>query len=200
VDVAALRCAFLVGGTLKWLCGGPGGGYLYVRPDLIDRLEPRLTGWMAHPAPFAFEPPPMRFTGGAYRWMNGTPNVPALYACRAGPRIVREAGVEAIRAKSERQTARLVEAGLARGWKVRAPLDAARRGGTVAFDVPHAAAVKHELLRREVVVDYRPGAGIRVSPHFYTRDDECDRAVEEIESILRTGAWRAHESTRAVVT
>jgi kynureninase len=132
--------------------------------------------------------------------MNGTPNVPALYACRAGPRIVRDVGVDAIRAKSMRQTKRLVEAGLAEGWPVRAPMDPARRGGTVAFDVPHANFVKLELLRREVLVDYRPGAGIRVSPHFYTSDDECDRAVSEIRDILATGAWRRHESVRTVVT
>jgi kynureninase len=200
VDVLDLGCSFLVGGTLKWLCGGPGAAFLYVRPDLVDRLEPRLTGWMAHPQPFAFEAPPMRYASGAYRWMNGTPNVPALYACRAGPRTVREAGVAAIREKSRRQTRRLVEAGLAEGWSVRAPRDPERRGGTVAFDVPHAAAVKHELLRREVIVDYRPGAGIRVSPHFYTRDDECDRAVAEIRDVLATGAWRAHEAVRTVVT
>jgi kynureninase len=200
VDVKALGCSFLIGGTLKWLCGGPGAAFLYVRDDLIDRLAPKFTGWMAHPEPFAFAPPPMRYTTGAYRWMNGTPNVPALYACRAGPRIVRDAGVHAIRAKSMRQTQRLVEAGLAKGWRVTAPLDPARRAGTVAFDVPHAAAVKHELLRREVIVDYRPGAGIRVSPHFYTTDDECDRAVDEIADILSTGAWRAHETVRTVVT
>lgn len=200
VDVTRLGCAFLVGGTLKWLCGGPGGGFLYVRPDLIDRLEPRLTGWMAHPAPFAFEPPPLRRTTGAYRWMNGTPAVASLYACRAGPRIVAEAGVEAIRQKSRRQTRRLVEGALARGWTVRAPMDPDRRGGTVAVDVPHAAHVKHELLARDVIVDYRPGAGIRVSPHFYTADEECDRALEEIADILATGAWRRHEGVKTVVT
>lgn len=200
VDVQALGCSFLVGGTLKWLCGGPGGGFLYVRPDLIDRLAPTLTGWMAHPEPFAFEGPPMRYTTGAYRWMNGTPAVASLYACRAGPKIVAEAGVAAIREKSVRQTARLVEAALEKGWTVRAPRDPARRGGTVAVDVPHAKYVKFELLAREVVVDYRPGAGIRISPHFYTSDDECDRAIAEIDDILRTGAWRKHEAVKTVVT
>ena len=200
VDVKRLGCSFLIGGTLKWLCGGPGAAFLHVREDLLDRLEPRLTGWMAHPEPFAFEAPPMRYAKGAYRWMNGTPNVPGLHACRAGPRIVREAGVEAIRAKSRRQTKRLVEAGLAQGWSVRAPLDPDRRGGTVAFDVPHGLAVKHALLEREVIVDYRPGAGIRVSPHFYTEDAECDRAVEEIRDVLATGAWRKHETVATVVT
>ena len=200
VDVNELGCSFLIGGTLKWLCGGPGGAFLYVRPDLIDTLEPTFTGWMAHPEPFAFAHPPMKYATGAYRWMNGTPNVPALYACRAGPRIVKEAGVHAIRAKSKRQTQRLVEAGLAAGWRVRAPMDPERRGGTVAFDVPHGLAVKHELLHREVIVDYRPGAGIRVSPHFYTADDECDRVVAEIKDILATGAWLPHEAVKTVVT
>lgn len=200
VDVQELGCSFLIGGTLKWLCGGPGGGFLYVRPDLIDTLAPKFTGWMAHPEPFAFEGPPMRRTTGAYRWMNGTAPVPALYACRAGPRIVAEAGPAAIRAKSERQTKRLVEAALARGWKVNAPMDPARRGGTVAIDVPHAKYVKFELLAREVIVDYRPGAGIRVSPHFYTSDEECDRAIDEIADILRTGAWKRHETVKTVVT
>ena len=200
VDVRDIGCSFAIGGTLKWLCGGPGAAFLWVRDDLIDTLSPRFTGWMAHPSPFSFEPAPMRYTTGAYRWMNGTPNIPALYACRAGPKIVREAGAAAIREKSMRQTKRLVEAGLAEGWTIRAPIDPARRGGTVAFDVPHGLAVKHELLRREVIVDFRPGAGIRVSPHFYNDDAECDRAVAEIRDILATGAWKSHETVRSVVT
>ncbi len=200
VDVKEIGCSFLIGGTLKWLCGGPGAAFLYVRDDLLDTMAPRLTGWMAHAQPFAFEAPPIRQATGAYRWANGTPNVPALYACRAGPAIVLEAGIEAIREKSKRQTQRLVDAGLAQGFTVRAPMDPQRRGGTVAFDVPHAPAVKHELLDRGVIVDYRPGAGIRVSPHFYNSDDECDRAVAEIADVLATRAWRKHEAVRTVVT
>jgi len=200
VDVEALGCSFLVGGVLKWLSGGPGGVFLYVRPDLIDSLEPKITGWMAHPQPFDFALPPMEYTSGAYRFMNGTPNVPGLYAARAGPRLVKEAGIEAIRAKSMRQTARLVESALAEGWTVNAPLDPERRGGTVAMDVPHAHEVKLELLRREVIVDYRPGAGIRVSPHYYNSDEECDHAVAEIRDILATGAWQPHAGTHSTVT
>jgi len=200
VDVEDLGCSFLVGGVLKWLCGGPGGAYLYVRPDLLESLEPRLTGWMAHPDPFDFEPPPMRFTSGAYRFMNGTPNVPGLYAAKAGPAIIHAAGTEAIRTKSRRQTARLVDAALAEGWTVRAPMDPDRRGGTVAIEVPNAYHVKLELLRREVIVDYRPGAGIRISPHFYNTDDECDHAIHEIKDILTTRAWKRHEGTKHTVT
>lgn len=200
VDVEDLGCAFLLGGVLKWLSGGPGGVFLYVRPDLIDTLEPTVTGWMAHPAPFDFTVPPMDYTKGAYRFQNGTPNVPALYAAQEGPRLVLEAGIDAIRAKSKRQTARLVELAMAEGWTVNAPMDPDRRGGTVAMDVPHAAAVKHELLRREVIVDYRPGGGIRVSPHYYNSDEECEHAVAEIKDILVTGAWKDHASTRTTVS
>lgn len=200
VDVQKLGCAFLIGGVLKWLSGGPGGAFLYVRPDLIDSLEPKITGWMAHPQPFDFAQPPMDYTTGAYRFMNGTPNVPGIYAARSGPRLVKEAGIDAIRAKSMRQTARLVESAQAEGWTVNAPLDPARRGGTVAIDVPHANEVKLELLRREVIVDYRPGAGIRISPHYYNSDAECDHAVSEIRDILATGAWKQHEGTQSTVT
>jgi kynureninase len=200
VDVRALGCSFLVGGVLKWLCGGPGGAFLYVRPDLLETLEPKITGWMAHPDPFAFADPPQRYAKGAWRFLNGTPNVPGLYAARAGPRIVAEAGIDAIRAKSMRQTARLVAACEAEGWRVTAPRDPARRGGTVAVDVPNGNLVKLELLRREVIVDYRPGAGIRVSPHFYNTDEECERAVAEIRDVLATGAWKRHAGQRTVVT
>jgi kynureninase len=142
----------------------------------------------------------MRWTEGAYRFMNGTPAVPALYAAKAGPRLVLEAGVDRIRAKSRRQTALLVEAARAEGWRVTAPADPDRRGGTVAMDVPHASEVKLELLRREVIVDYRPGAGIRVSPHYYNTDEECLHAVAEIRDILATGAWRPHAGTKHTVT
>jgi kynureninase len=99
-----------------------------------------------------------------------------------------------------RQTARIVEAALAEGWTVNAPLDPERRGGTVAVEVPHSYEVKHELLRREVIVDYRPGAGIRISPHYYNSDEECDRAVDEIRDILATGAWKRFAGHRETVS
>ncbi len=199
-DVRDLRCSFLVGGVLKWLCGGPGGAYLYVRPDLRDTLEPNFTGWMAHPRPFAFEAAPIEYTEGAYRFLNGTPNVPGLYAAQAGPKLVSQAGLDAIREKSMIQTAHLVERADEKGWRVTAPRDPARRGGTVAVDVPHAAAVKLELLERDVVVDYRPGAGIRISPHFYNTMDECDHAIDQIDDILATGAWKRHADAAPTVT
>jgi len=199
VDVRATGVDFLTGGVLKWLCGGPGGAFLYVAPRVRETLEPALTGWQAHARPFAFENE-MEYGRGAGRWLNGTPVIPALYAAIEGPRIVRKAGIEAIRAKSLRQTARLVSLADAHGWPVNAPRDPDRRGGTVAFDVPNGYEVAQALLARDILVDYRPEAGIRVAPHFYTDDREIDAAVEAMASILETGAWQQFSARRAVVT
>ena len=199
VDVQRSGTDFLTGGVLKWLCGGPGGCFLYVAPRLRDRLAPSLTGWQAHARPFAFEPE-MEYAATSFRWLNGTPVIPALYAATEGPRIVRAAGVDAIRAKSVRQTTRLIELADTRGYRVYAPRDSARRGGTVAFAVPHGYEVSQELLAREILVDYRPEAGIRVAPHFYTSDEELERVVVAIDEILESGVWRRHAAHRAAVT
>jgi kynureninase len=155
---------------------------------------------MAHPAPFDFEPPPMRWRDDAFRFLLGTPAVPALYAAREGPRLVRQAGLEAIRAKSIRQTQRLIDLAGRRGFRCAALPDPARRGGTVAVDFEHALEVSRELNAREVVVDYRPGAGIRMSPHFYTADGELDRAFEAIEEIRASGAWERWRDRGSFVT
>lgn len=199
VDVKASGADFLTGGVLKWLCGGPGGCFVYASPAARERFAPALTGWQAHQRPFAFEES-MAYAPGIARWLGGTPVVPALYAALDGPRLVREAGIERVRAKSVRQTERLIALADARGYRVHAPRDVARRGGTVAFDVPHGAEVAQALLARDVVIDYRPGAGIRVAPHFYTTDDEVERVVAEIDDILATSAWQAFASLRPTVT
>lgn len=199
VDVKRIDADFLTGGVLKWLCGGPGGCFLYANPDATRQLAPALTGWQAHARPFAFEPE-MDYADDAFRWLNGTPVIPALYAASEGPRIVRRAGVPAIRAKSIRQTARLIALADERGYRVHAPRDHERRGGTVAVDVPHAYEVAQVLLANDVLIDYRPGAGIRIAPHFYTTDEEIERAMSLIDSALASGEWRRFESKRAVVT
>jgi kynureninase len=199
VDVKESGVDFLTGGVLKWLCGGPGGCFVYASPSAREKFAPALTGWGAHIQPFAFDPA-MRHAHGIARWLGGTPVVPALYAATEGPRIVYEAGMANIRAKSERQTARLIALADARGYKVTAPRDAARRGGTIAFDVPHGAEVAQALLARDVVIDYRPGAGIRVAPHFYTTDDEVERVVGEIDDILKTERWKPFAGQRPRVT
>jgi kynureninase len=199
VDVQSLGCDFLTGGVLKWLCGGPGGCFLYVAPHVRNMLAPTLTGWQAHARPFNFEPH-MEYATDSFRWLGGTPVIPALYAAAEGPRLVRKAGVDAIRAKSIRQTSRLIELADERGYAVRAPREPARRGGTVALDMPHAYEIAQYLLARNVIVDYRPGAGIRIAPHFYTADAELEHAVATIDEAVATGGWREHERGRAVVT
>jgi len=192
VDVRALGADFAVGGALKWLCGGPGVGYLYVRRDLQAQLKPTLTGWLAHKRPFEFEVGPIDCREDAFRYLNGTPHIPALYACQPGLEIISRIGIERIREKSMRQTKRLIEGALARGWRVNTPMDPAERAGTVSVDCPHAREVTRELLARDILVDYRPQAGIRLSPHFYNRDDEIDFALARIEEILKTRAWERH--------
>jgi kynureninase len=184
LDVQALDADFATGGTLKWLCGGPGTAYLYVRPDLAAKLKPSLTGWFAHENPFAFEIGPNKYGEPPYRFMQGTSNVPGYHAAMPGLKIIREAGVERIRQKSKKMTARLIDLADQRGWKVNAPRDPERRGGTVAIDMPNAQEVCRELLRRDVLVDYRPRAGVRFSPHFYNTMEEIDRAIATVDEIL----------------
>ena len=183
LDLAALGTDFAVGGSVKWLCGGPGAGYLYVRPDLIGELQPAQVGWAGHAAPFAFETGPVRYAAGIERFQSGTPNVPALASARSGYRIVGEVGVPAIRAKSLRLTRRLIDAARARGWALNTPDDDRQRGGSVVIDVPDGASVTARLIERGVIVDHRPDAGIRIAPHFYSTDAEIDRAVEVLNEL-----------------
>ena len=199
VDVKRSKVDFLTGGVLKWLCGGPGACFLYISSAVRDRIKPALTGWQAHARPFAFEET-MEFTSGAFRWLNGTPVIPALYAAAEGPKILRRVGVPAIREKSIRLTSRLIELADQRGFQVNAPRDPAQRGGTVAVDVPHGYEVTQHLLSRNILVDYRVGAGIRIAPHFFTREDELDEAVHEIDQSLESGNWRRFTEKIAVVT
>jgi len=199
VDVKEMGVDFLTGGVLKWLCGGPGGCFLYVSPAVRDRLSPTLTGWQAHEAPFAFAPE-MTFAKGIARWLNGTPVIPALYAAVEGPKIVHRAGAAAIRQKSVRQTARLVALADEQGYDVRAPRDPERRGGTVAVDVPNAAAVAQDLLSQRILIDFRVGAGIRIAPHFFTEDAELEAVFAAIDSSLATESWKKFATSTPVVT
>ncbi len=184
VDLAGWRVDFAVGGSVKWLCGGPGAGYLYVRPDLASDLTPALTGWAAHADPFGFEPGATRYADPPVRFQTGTPNVPACYAAQAGYRIIREVGVEAIRRKSLRLTRRIMQHAAAKGYPVNTPAEDATRGGTVTIGVPHASAVAEELIRREVIVDHRTDAGIRMAPHFYNDDADIDHALATLDELV----------------
>ena len=184
IDLAGWGVDFAVGGSVKYLCGGPGAGYLYVRPDLVRELQPTVVGWAGHAAPFAFETGPIRYADGIERVQSGTPNVPALYSARAGYEIVAEIGVPAIREKSLRLTRRLMDAAQQRGWRLNTPADDRERGGSIVLDVPDSARVTEALLARDVIVDHRPKAGIRMAPHFYNTEAEIDRAIETIDACL----------------
>ena len=196
LDVTALDVDFAVGGSVKWLCGGPGNGWLYVRPDLAERLEPTYTGWQAHETPFGFEEE-MRYASGAARFLTGTPNVPAHYAGTAGYDLIEEIGVDRIRANSLRQTQLLIELADKAGFEIRSPRSPERRGGAVIVNVPEFAAVHKELTERQILCDFRPDAGIRLGPHYYNTDDEIRFVVEQVGEILETGAHERHLGTVA---
>jgi kynureninase len=191
LDVTALDVDFAVGGSVKWLCGGPGTGWLYVRPDLAASLEPTLVGWQAHARPFEFEPE-LEYAHGSARFLTGTPNVPALYAATAGYDLVEEIGVDRIRESSLRQTELLIELIDRAGFEVGSPRDPDRRGGTVTVRTPEFAAVHKELAARQILCDFRPDAGLRLGPHYYNTDEELRFAVAQIAEIVESGAYERH--------
>src|SRR5437588_2555801 len=197
LDVTKLGVDFAVGGSVKWLCGGPGAAWLYVRPELAAELEPALVGWQGHARPFAFEPE-LEYAEGAARFLTGTPNVPALYAATAGYDVIERLGVERIRRRSPDQTSVLTRLLEGAGFEVGSPRDPDRRGGTVTVRTPEFAAVHAELTAREILCDHRPDVGLRLGPHFYNSDEELEHAVAQVVEIVETGAYEAHLGAVAV--
>jgi kynureninase len=191
LDVTALEVDFAAGGSVKWLCGGPGAAWLYVRPDLAERLEPTFTGWQAHEQPFAFEPE-QRYAQGAQRFLTGTPNVPALYAATAGYDVIEELGVDPIRSNSLRLTTLLIRLLDEAGLEVTSEREPSRRGGTVCVRTPHFEAVHKELAERQILCDFRPDVGLRLGPHYFTTEDELRFAVDQIAEIVESGAYERH--------
>jgi kynureninase len=200
VDVTAMEVDFYIGGTLKWLCGGPGGVFLYARPDLLPSLEPKVTGWFAHRQPFAFDLEHFERRDDIYRLMTGTPGIASLYAIQPGVEVIAQAGVENIRRKSMRQTALLIELADEQGYEVISPQQADVRAGTVTVRPPQAYAVSRELIARDILVDYREGAGIRIAPHFYNSDEEIHQVIAAIGEILQDGSWQRHAQRRDFVS
>jgi kynureninase len=196
LDVTALGVDFAVGGSVKWLCGGPGAAWLYVRPDLVERLEPTLIGWQAHARPFAFEPE-LEYAPGTARFLTGTPNVPALHAATAGYDIVEEIGVERIRANSLRQTELFIRLLDEAGFEVVSPREPERRGGSVVVRTPDFEAVHAELETRQILCDFRPDAGLRFGPHFFTTDEEIELTVSALREIVGRGVAVASADTQA---
>ena len=195
-SVKELNTDFATGGSVKWLCGGPGAGYLYVRPDLQSKLEPKTTGWMAHESPFAFDTE-LHYANDITRFLHGSPAIPALYAAKSGYEIINEIGVNKIREKSVRQTEYLIKLAEEAGFEVTSPKNSAERGGTITVAHESASAIAKELIRREFVIDYRPGAGVRISPHFYTTDHELELVIDEMKKIRDSRAFEVHEKAGA---
>ncbi len=158
--------------------------------------EPRTTGWMAHESPFAFETD-LQYAPDVSRFLHGSPAIPALYAAQSGYEIINQIGVEAIRQKSMRQTARLIDLAEEAGFQVTSPKDPAQRGGTITVGHEQAAGITKELIRREFIVDYRPGAGVRISPHFYTKDEELELVIGEMKKIRDGHTFHATEKVGA---
>jgi kynureninase len=199
VDVRAFGVDVYIGGCLKWLCGGPGNAFLWIDPALLSRLAPKLTGWMAHQHPFAFAPELVR-REDSWRALHGTPNISGLYAARPGLAIINEIGIDPIRAKSKHQTARLLELADQAGYRCTTPRAPERRAGTVAIDVANGHAISQCLKANNVLCDFRPGAGIRLSPHFYNRDRELEDAIEALVEIDKSKAWHPYATTAPTVT
>ncbi len=189
VDVGAWDVDYYIGGVLKWLCGGPGGVFMYVRPDLLPSLKPKVTGWFASASPFSFDVEKLDLRDDAYRLMNGTPGIASLHAIQPGVDIIAQVGVAAIRQKSMRQTALIIELADEMGYELVSPRAAEARAGTVTVNPPHAYEVSNELLARDIKIDFRPQAGIRIAPHFYNTDDEIRAAMLAIGEILEHGSW-----------
>ena len=185
LEAADWNVDFLIGGTIKWLCGGPSCGYLYVRPDLQKDLRPRLTGWVAHDSPFDFAHAPMRYAKSVRRFAQGTPSIPALYSAMPGIEIIEEVGVANIAAESQRRTQTLIDFARARDWTVNTPLEKDRRGGSVMIGVDDARVMVENLAERKVFVDWRPSAGLRMSPHFFNTDEEIDEALHILASLMK---------------
>lgn len=186
LDVSAQGIDVVVGGSHKWLCGGPGCGFLYVRPGLRDRLAPALTGWMAHAEPFAFAPAPITLARDTHRYNTGTPTMLGYLVARAGHDAIAEIGVPAIRAHNARLTTRIIEAALARGFTIPTPLEAERRTGWIGIDFPGADRATQALIDRRIFIDYRPGCGMRVGPHFYSTDEDIDVFFHALDEIARS--------------
>ena len=188
VDVKELEVDILIGGVLKWLCGGPGGIFLWIKTSLRAKLEPAITGWVAHSNPFTFEEK-MNYTQDVYKFLNGTPTIPALYSSQEGPKIVNKVGIDKIRKKSIHQTSLIIDIAQKEGYKINSPLDTDKRGGTVTIDMPDSYLISKELLNRHIIVDYRKDAGIRIAPHFYNSDDEVLFAMDELKKIIQNKSY-----------
>lgn len=194
VNVKELDADFYIGGCLKWLCGGPGNAFLYVKPELSENFQPQLTGWLAHREPFLFAQE-MEYARGAQKFMSGTPPVPCLYTAEAGLDIIKKIGISEIRDKSLSLTELIIKKAKEREFRLFTPEENNLRGGAVSVSMPHGFQVKQALEQRRIKVDFRKGKEkeldiIRIGPHFYTKDEEIDILFREIDAVYSSGEFK----------
>jgi len=182
-NVTELDLDLVTAGSHKWLCGGPGCGWIYVKPSMLERFRPAVTGWMAHAEPFNFEPAPIRYAPSMYRFGHGTPTIPGYVVAKAGHDLIREIGVPRIREHNIRLTTKIIGLAQERGLTINTPLEPERRTGWIGIDFEGSERVRHQLIEERVFIDYRPGCGIRMSPHFYTTDEEIDRFFSTLDKL-----------------
>jgi kynureninase len=181
LDVTALDVDFAVGGSVKWLCGGPGAGWLYVRPDHAARLEPAFAGWQAHARPFAFEPGAIDYAETSMlRYAHGTPAVPALVSAAASYLVIREIGADLIRARSLFLTQYLIDKAQERGLTVSSETRPDRRGAAVVIKVEDESGMEERLAAQRIIVDSRPGVGVRAGPHVFNTLEELDTLIDAL--------------------
>ncbi|TVR60714.1 MAG: aminotransferase class V-fold PLP-dependent enzyme [Gemmatimonadales bacterium] len=184
LDLGATGVDIYTTGPLKWLCGGPGLAYLYVRDELIRRLEPRITSWFATVNPFEFDLEGFAFRDDARRFEMGTPALPTVHTALGGQAILEEVGMEVVEARNRLLTRYLEEALEGEGFAMRRASDPAHRTAIVMVRHPHPAETVKALAEEGIIVDHRPGH-VRISPHFFNTTDEVDRIVAALARLPR---------------
>lgn len=187
IDVHALGLDFLLSGCLKWLCGGQGLAFLYVRRDLIEKMHPMVVGWFGTQKPFDFQREELRLKPDARRFETGTYTLPQAWTAAAGMSIVEEVGVDNIQARNRELTRLIIQEADAAGIEVLSPRDDSVRGGLVRVRVPggrpKAEEVLHILFERDVVLDQR-GDALRISPHFFNTEEEIETCFAALREVL----------------
>ncbi|TAN32252.1 aminotransferase class V-fold PLP-dependent enzyme [bacterium] len=193
IDVARLDCDAFVGGCLKWLSGGPGNAFLYVRPELIARIRPQGTGWFATRDPFSFTLQELVFADDARRLETGTWAMPSHYAALAALELVLEVGVAAIQERLRELTTRILERCDEAGVRTFTPRERERRCGIVALECEHPEEVEARLHADGVIVDSRPGR-IRLSPHWCVTEEELERGMDLVLQHLEAPTQAGSDS------
>ncbi len=184
IDVNQAGVDFLISGGLKWLIGGPGVAYLYVRGELIADLKPTVSGWFAHNRQFDFDPFKLEYREDARRFEAGTPAVPAVYAARAGLEIINEIGTHEIRRRSAELSQDLIARLKAHGYSLRIPANPKQQASIIIVELDNPLEVTHSLAEQNIIVDKRPGA-VRISPYFYNTVEENEIFVNGLDEVCR---------------